>query len=450
MLMGLAQITPSEKLEWHPCFGDTFRCARLTVPMDYHRPLNESAEHPKVHLALMLLPSQKGNASGGGDPASYGESPLLVNPGGPGGSGTGFMQITGSMFQDVVGRHRDVIGFDPRGVGATTPPTDCFAVPEERRRDGADVSMINRLTWLISGHDVGLVNSSDVALGKIDVRARALAKLCKKADDLHGENSIFRYANTANVARDMLSIVDAWDEWRSASQDGKTELPKEPAADAPSAQHEAPGGDPVRNLSTKGKLVYWGFSYGSLLGATFAAMFPDRVGRVVLDGVVDADHYVEPTWVDSLVDADAIWEAFFTGCHEAGYKCKFYRDGDSIDDLRERFYALMDQLQERPAIVIPSAPAANFPILITASDIKVAVFASLYAPNAAFAQIALLLDLILENGMSPWAGAPVLPHFCHGTSSISLFNEAQAAIMCSDKRYKVKCPVPMSGSRGEE
>jgi pimeloyl-ACP methyl ester carboxylesterase len=96
-----------------------------------------------------------------------------------------------------------------------------------------------------------------------------------------GEDSILRHVSTPAVARDMLSIIDAWDEWRvetgqvdpntitATSDDGVSQWKSD-------------------SLDLKGKLVYWGFSYGTLLGATFAAMFPQRVGRVLLDGVVDA------------------------------------------------------------------------------------------------------------------------------------------------------------------
>ena len=288
--------------------------------MDYHRPLNESADNPKVHLALLMVPGENRSR----DPASFSESPMLLNPGGPGGSGVSFALQGGRLIQNVIGNHHDVIGFDPRGVGATTPSANCFAAPDDPQGlNGKNIALINRLSWIMSGHDVGLINSSNVALSKIDSRARALGKLCKKVDDYEGENSIFRYSNTANVARDMLSIINAWDEWRETSEFLQSQPKREPSVDETSARDEQSGVDSTR--STKGKLVYWGFSYGTLLGATFAAMFPDKVGRVILDGVVDADHYVGPTWVDSLIDTDAIWDQFFVGCHEAGPSCKLFQ-----------------------------------------------------------------------------------------------------------------------------
>ena len=76
----------------------------------------------------------------------------------------------------------------------------------------------------------------------------------------------------------MLSIVDAWDRWVDAEA---------------AAQGVSPPTSP-----TKGKLVYWGFSYGTYLGIKFASMFPDRVGRLMLDGVVDADLYETPVWAE--------------------------------------------------------------------------------------------------------------------------------------------------------
>jgi pimeloyl-ACP methyl ester carboxylesterase len=125
------------------------------------------------------------------------------------------------------------------------------------------------------------VGDTEHALPQRDARARAAAKLCKQQDDIMGEDSILRHVSTPAVARDMLSIIDAWDEWRvetgqvdpntitATSDDGVSQWKSD-------------------SLDLKGKLVYWGFSYGTLLGATFAAMFPQRVGRVLLDGVVDA------------------------------------------------------------------------------------------------------------------------------------------------------------------
>ena len=152
------------------------------------------------------------------------------------------------------------------------------------------------------GADIPLVNETESALAQRDARARAAAKLCKRHDNAIGEDSILRHMSTPAVARDMLSIVDAWDEWRAET--GKVDTSRarlwewSHMLQMPSirwllpeftttADHEA-SDEKTYSLDTKGKLVYWGFSYGTLLGATFAAMFPQRVGRILLDGVVDA------------------------------------------------------------------------------------------------------------------------------------------------------------------
>lgn len=174
--------------------------------MDYNRPLNESTNHPKVHLALIM-------ATGAGrtqDPSTYAETPLLINPGGPGGSGVLLAQLRAQSLQLFLDGQHDIIGFDPRGVGASTPKADCFA--SSNSADGVlgrNVAYMNRLTWAMSGQEVGLTNSSDVALTKLSARARAMAKLCGRVDESEGDASIFRYMNTPHSARDMLSIVHA-------------------------------------------------------------------------------------------------------------------------------------------------------------------------------------------------------------------------------------------------
>ena len=141
--------------------------------------------------------------------------------------------------------------------------------------------LLTSTTGTVMGLEIPLVNETESALARRDARARAAAKLCKQHDDAVGKNSILRHMSTPAVARDMLSIIEAWDEWRAET--GQIDI-KPPAV---TAAHEA-STEPPYSLDTKGKLVYWGFSYGTLLGATFAAMFPQRVGRVLLDGVVDA------------------------------------------------------------------------------------------------------------------------------------------------------------------
>jgi hypothetical protein len=215
--------------------------------MDYHRPLNASKTNPKVHVALILIPGVHEK------PDSYSTSPLLVNPGGPGGSGVQIALAMGKSLQTVLGEDQDVIGFDPRGIGATTPRADCFSFPDDHSGEDDYVQgQFHRMLSQTSGREIGLTNSSEVALHKIDVRARSLGKLCGEKDSVNGNDSVLKYVSTPNVARDMISIIDAWDEWVAA---GGGAVPEKETVEA--RQSEQP-----HNLDTKGKLVYWGFSYG--------------------------------------------------------------------------------------------------------------------------------------------------------------------------------------------
>ncbi|KAI3323001.1 alpha/beta-hydrolase [Xylariaceae sp. AK1471] len=440
-------ITPSEQLKWQPCFGiygPNLQCARLTVPMDYSRPLNESADNSKVHLALVMV-------TGAGrtqDPSTYAEAPLLVNPGGPGGSGALFTQSRAQSLQSFVGYQHDIIGFDPRGVGASTPKADCFAsLNSANGVSGRNVALMNRLTWLTSGHDVGLVNSSNIALTKLNARAKAVAKLCRRVDESEGDDSIFRHTSTPNSARDMLSIIHAWDEWRLS---GQTTEPGQQSETAHPSSGIRMSDDGLKNKTAlRGKLVYWGFSYGTVLGATFASMFPDKVGRIVLDGVVHADHYVNPVWEGSLIDADAIWDKFFVYCAEKGPVCRFYRDGDGPEDIMKRFRETLALLEEHPAIVLPEY--MNIPALLTASDVKKAIFFSgLYAPTVGFPLLAELLDHIVSDTVWEVAVGEGMVPLC-GNLTLPLWpDDAMKAIACSDKRYKFNDSVAELQDRFEK
>ncbi|KAJ6604895.1 Alpha/Beta hydrolase protein [Mycena sp. CBHHK59/15] len=133
---------------------------------------------------------------------------------------------------------------------------------------------------------------------------RVLGQLAETRDP----NDYLQYITTDNVARDMLRITDAF------------------------------GFD---------KLQYWGVSYGSALGATFATLFPDKVGRIIIDGVVDMEAYYSANMTNGMLDTDKTWQTFFDGCAAAGPdKCAFLRP--TAAEIFDNFTALSLAIQQQP------------------------------------------------------------------------------------------------------
>ena len=332
-------------------------------------------DQSEVHIALVLVLPRDQEAA-----LKAPKSPLLINPGGPGGSGVGLAISSGAILQEIIGHDRPVIGFDPRGIGFTTPSADCWAGPPacggcpEDRKSG----MMHRLESMNEARGFGFVNSSNIAAKLIDARERSLNTLCRTKNNQLGGESILRHAATTHVATDMLTIVDAWERW----------VDKETAAAGVTVTEPNP---------TKGKLVYWGFSYGTYLGATFASMFPDRVGRVALDGVVDAEYYVSDIWKESLVDADKILSLFFEECFTAGPNCALWRasDKEGAADIRRRFHRILKELEEHP--VTFTHPQFFYPVMLKSEDIRALVFASLYRPSYLVPMVAPLLNHVYEG-----------------------------------------------------
>ena len=149
----------------------------------------------------------------------------------------------------------------------TTPRADCYSFPPEDSSSSSpsydDEDFVrgsyHRFLWQQSGRELGNINSSSDALQKLDRRFRAMGSLCQAKDELYGDGSILKYVSTPNVARDMLSIVDSWDEWRSTLNDEPADL------DVPVEKeelHSSADGSKLSPPDTEGKLVFWGFSYG--------------------------------------------------------------------------------------------------------------------------------------------------------------------------------------------
>ncbi|WIY05286.1 alpha/beta hydrolase [Amycolatopsis mongoliensis] len=208
---GVAQAAPGA-LRWGACPADVtapgLECTTLEVPLDYRKP-----DGRQIQVAVSRLKSA--------NPA-HRRGVLLTNPGGPGGPGLDMPALLAliGLPQSLLDTY-DVIGFDPRGVGHSTPVT-CDLAPAQLRS-----------------------NVPPYALGPADVAAHAeyvqgVARQCGASRTA----AMLPYVTTANTARDM---------------------------------------DRIRAALGEPKLSYYGISYGTYLGAVYTTLFPQRSDRIVLD-----------------------------------------------------------------------------------------------------------------------------------------------------------------------
>lgn len=199
-----------DTIEWDSC-GGGIECATLEVPLDYEAP-----DDAQISLSLVRVPADDEDERIGS---------LLVNPGGPGGSGVDFARFF-RFSQDIHDRF-DLIGFDPRGVGASAGLTCGDGVVDEFFALDSDPDSVGEQAAL-------------------DQAAGAIASDCG-ADD----GNLLAHVGSDDVVRDM---------------------------------------DSIRRALGEDQISFYGFSYGTLLGARYAEMFPEQTRAIVLDGVVDPSH----------------------------------------------------------------------------------------------------------------------------------------------------------------
>jgi len=194
-----------QRLEWKAC-GHGFSCTTMLVPLDYAVP-----DGTAITLAVAKRPATSVRKLGS----------LIINPGGPGGSGVGYV----GAF-DAAGLERyDIVGWDPRGVGSSTPVT-CFGRADMDRYLSMDSSPDDASEWQ----------------ARIDDQIK-FGESC-----LRRSGALLEHISTTETVRDL---------------------------------------DLLRGLVGDSKINYLGSSYGTKIGALYAEMFPHRVGRMVLDGAVD-------------------------------------------------------------------------------------------------------------------------------------------------------------------
>ncbi|UNI16859.1 hypothetical protein JDV02_003256 [Purpureocillium takamizusanense] len=378
-------ITPSDTLEYTPCFAG-FQCARLSVPLNWNATVEESASGPRAAIAIIKLPAQVPVT----DPR-YG-GPVVVNPGGPGESGVYQVLADGRNLRALLdappsspsdsGKHFDIISFDPRGVNNTRPRLQCFTDPSDQQ------------AWLASLPDYGLLWHSESVTGLEWARAEALGASCSHGE---GDTGILRHVNTAQTVQDMVQIIEKEGEWRAQT-----------ASKLVSRFHDQKSANDVMERLAyhpgKERIQYWGMSYGTLIGSTFAALHPDRIRRMVLDGVVDpADHY-SGGWLTQLQDSDKILSKFCEYCYAAGPRlCPLYVNS-SAADVEDRLISILLHVKEAPvpmAVTYQDGSHAG-PGLVTYGDVHLLLLSAVYFPFASAAGFFdVLLALERRNTSSP-------------------------------------------------
>jgi hypothetical protein len=163
-------------------------------------------------------------------------------------------------------------------------------------------------------------------------------------------------------------------------------------------------------------------------------MYPDKVGRVVLDGVYDAASYRTATWSTNLEDTDAVIKAFFYFCHRAGpSKCQLY--DPSVAKIQHRVDVIIDSLSQAP-IPIPFAPRG--PIVMTKEMLQMLTFKSTYVPIPMFEVLADTIIAIETHNLTALPDI-IERHLdssvrcdCERTYPWLEANQAMSAISCGD------------------
>lgn len=373
-----SDITPSREIEWHSCFED-FDCARLDVPLDWLEPSDEA----RVVLAVIRLRAT--------ELADY-RGLVFFNPGGPGASGVFAMRDRGKYIQKIVGENHDLISFDPRGIVESTPEIQCWPSDQSAR------------IWSLLG--VGAVDAHPGILYDAYARASAFSAACASAmggtlGSNGSQHGVLSYISTTSVARDMLEILT--------------------------------------KLGEK-KLKYWGFSYGTMLGGMFAALWPEKVERMVNDGNVNYGEWTTNTHASFSNDADKVMNAFYKYCHLAGPDgCAFY--SSTPEAIEERLAGLLENLKVRPVVVPVPLRIAGLPEIIYYSSVRQLIASSLYSPVHVFPALANILASLEAGDGTPFVdlyGASQTPLSCDPGNSSSPIEDKMAtadafpAVLCTD------------------
>ena len=284
----------NQTIDWKDCSDGTasFQCGTVTVPLDYDHPDSQT-----ITIALKKLPASDGNAEHGS---------LFLNPGGPGGSGVAMMQVMAPMLTEETRGAYDIIGFDPRGVGQSTPIT-CWTNDEIEQylaNPSDDAGPTDPLK--------GVTYKNVAAQEKID-RGTANAARCAQHSQVP---ELLDHVGTRDVARDL---------------------------------------DVLRATNGNAKLNYLGVSYGTRIGAIYADLFPGHVGRVVLDSAVDPSKREIDSITETVAFKEGVLREYVEHC-QAQDGCPLT---GSTDEAVAQLAAFVDGLDKNPLTAPDSDATVN-------------------------------------------------------------------------------------------
>ena len=259
-----------QRLAWQPC-GDGMQCADVYAPLDWDDPGGET-----ITLRMLKQPAA------GGEPLGT----LFVNPGGPGASGVDYL-AGGASIPDEVRRSYDVVAWDPRGVGSSTPVRCLDAA-------GMDEYLFG------TGPGAGLETGSDAWIRAALGEAERFGAACAE-----GTGPLLGHVDTGSTVRDL---------------------------------------DMLRAIVGDERLTYLGFSYGTYLGARYADAYPDRVGRLVLDGAMDPSATLSDVVREQTRGFEGSLRAYAADCLARG-DCPL--EG-SVDEAMAQIGALLDAVEREP------------------------------------------------------------------------------------------------------
>jgi len=207
---------------------------------------------------------------------------LFLNPGGPGASAVDFVDYMASLFGDRVRARYDLVGVDPRGVGGSTP-IDCLSDQKFDR---------------FTSEDPDPDTAAEIKESRESIRDFGLG--CEKLS-----GAVAAHVSTEEAARDF---------------------------------------DIVRTLLGQKEFDWFGASYGTQLGATYATLFPDRVGRMVLDGAVDPSLGSIESSLGQTTGFQRALRAYVSDCVEER-SCPL---GRTVDPAIDRIAALLQSTDKHP------------------------------------------------------------------------------------------------------